>query len=55
MLDEAAAAVGSCPLELLADCSGMAWGGSAYKMVTDLSHFKVLVTAAKGLKPVQQA
>ncbi len=41
VLEEAAAMDGTCPLELLADCSGIAWGGSAYQMVADLSHFKV--------------
>ena len=55
VLDEAGAADGTCPLELLADCSGIAWGGSAYQMVADLSHFKVLMTAGKGLTPAQQA
>ena len=55
VLDEAAAMDGSCPLELLADCSGIAWGGSAYQMLSDLSHFKVLMTAGRGLTPAQQA
>ena len=55
VLDEAAATDGTCPLELLADSSGIAWGGSAYQMVSDLSHFKVLMTAGKGLTPAQQA
>ena len=50
-----AAADGTCPLELLADCSGIAWGGSGYQMVADLSHFKVLFTAGQGLTPTQQA
>ena len=31
VLDEAAAADGTCPLELLVDGSGIAWGGSAYQ------------------------
>ena len=30
-------------------------GGSAYQMVADLAHFKVLMTAGKGLTPAQQA
>ena len=55
VLNEAAATDGSCPLELLADSSGIAWGGSAYQMVRDLSHFKVRVTAGKGVTPAQQA
>ncbi len=45
VLDEVAAMDGTWPLELLADCSGIAWGGTAYQMVRDLSHFKVLLTA----------
>ena len=49
VLDEVAAIDGTCPLELLADCSGIAWGGTAYQMVRDLSHFKVLLTAGRGL------
>ena len=55
VLDEVAAMDGACPLELLADCSGIAWGGTAYQMVRDLSHFKVLLTAGRGLTPAQQA
>ncbi len=37
VIDEAAAADGTCPLELLADCSGTAWGGAAYQMTKDLT------------------
>ena len=55
VLDEAAAASGACPLELLADRSGIVWGGTAYQMTADLTHFKVLLTAGKGLTPAQQA
>ena len=55
VLDEASAMDGTCPLELLADSCGIAWGGSAYQMLSDLSHFKVLMTAGKGLTPAQQA
>ena len=55
VLDEAAAADGSRPLEQIADCSGIAWGGSGLQMRADLSSFKVLFTAGKGLTPAQQA
>ena len=55
VLDEAATADGICPFELLADSSGIAWGGSAYQMVSDLTHFKVLMRATERLTPAQQA
>ena len=55
VLDEARAIDGTCPLENLADCSGIAWGGTSYQMVEDLSYLKVLMTAGKGLTPAQQA
>ena len=55
VLDEAAAMDGTRPLENLADCSGIAWGGSSYQMNEDLTTFKVLMTAGKGLTPAQQA
>ena len=55
VMDEAAAMNGTLPLELLADCSGIAWGGSVYQMLNDLTRFKVLMTAGKGLTPAQQA
>ena len=54
-MDEARAIDGTCPLENLADCSGIAWGGTSYQMVEDLSYLKVLMTAGKGLTPAQQA
>ena len=55
MFDEAAAADGSCPLEQVADCSGIALGGTGLQMSRDVSRFKVLVTHSKGLTPAQQA
>ena len=55
VFDEISAIDGSCPLELIADASGIAWGGAAYQMVRDLSKFKVLMTGGKGLTPTQQA
>ena len=42
--DEAAAADGSCPLEQIADASGIAVGGSVLQMTRDLSPVKVLMT-----------
>ena len=42
--DEAAAADGSCPLEQIADASGIAVGGSVLQMTRDLSRVKVLMT-----------
>ena len=55
MFDEAAALDGSCPLEQIADCSGIALGGTALQMTRDMTRFKVLVTHSKGLTPAQQA
>ena len=55
VLDEAAAIKGSRPLEQIADSSGIAWGGTCLQMTEDLSRFKVLLTAGKGLTPAQQA
>ena len=55
VLDTAAAIDGSCPLEQIADCSGIALGGTALQMTRDLTQFKVLVTHGKGLTPPQQA
>ena len=42
--DEAAAADGSCPLEQIADASGIAVGGTVLQMTRDLSRVKVLMT-----------
>ena len=43
VLDEAAAMDGTRPLENLADCSGIAWGGSSYQMNDDLTTFNCLL------------
>ena len=53
--DEPAAVSGKCPLEQVADASGIAVGGTVLQMTRDLSHFKVLLTHSKGLTPAQQA
>ena len=52
--DEASAADGSCPLEQIADASGIAVGGSVVQMSRDLSKLKVLMTHSKSLTPAQQ-
>ena len=52
--DEAAAADGSCPLEQIADASGIAVGGTVLQMTRDLSRVKVLMTHGKSLTPAQQ-
>ena len=52
--DEAAAADRSCPLEQIADASGIAVGGSVLQMTRDLSRVKVLMTHSKSLRPAQQ-
>ena len=52
--DEAAAADGSCPLEQIADASGIVVGGSVLQMTRDLSRVKVLMTHSKSLTPAQQ-
>ena len=53
-IDEAAAADGSCPLEQVADASGIAVGGSVVQMTRDLSRLKALMTHSKSLTPAQQ-
>ena len=55
VFDEAAAVSGRCPLEQIADASGIAVGGTVVQMSRDLSLFKVLLTHSKGLTPAQQA
>ena len=55
VFDEAAAVSGRCPLEQIADASGIAVGGTVVQMSRDLSRFKVLLTHSKGLTPAQQA
>ena len=52
--DEAAAADGSCPLEQVADASGIAVGGSIVQMSRDMAKLKVLMTHSKSLTPAQQ-
>ena len=52
--DEAAAADGSCPLEQVADASGIAVGGSVVQMSRDMAKHKVLMTHSKSLTPAQQ-
>ena len=52
--DEAAAADGSCPLEQIADPSGVAVGGTVLQMTRNLSPVKVLMTHSKSLTPAQQ-
>ena len=53
--DEASAADGSCPLEQIADASGIAVGGTVLQMSRDMSHMKVLMTHSKSLTPAQQS
>ena len=53
VFDEAAAVSGRCPLEQIADASGIAVGGTVVQMSRDLSRFKVLLTHSKGLTPAQ--
>ena len=52
--DEAAAADGSCPLEQVADASGIAVGCSVVQMSRDMAKLKVLMTHSKSLTPAQQ-
>ena len=52
--DEAAAADGSCPLEQVADASGIAVGGSVVQMRRDMAKLKVLMTHSKSITPAQQ-
>ena len=48
VMDEAAAIEGTRPLEQVADCSGIAWGGTCMQMTKDKSGFTILLTAGKG-------
>ena len=52
--DEDAVADGSCPLEQVADASGIAVGGSVVQMSRDMAKLKVLMTHSKSLTPAQQ-
>lgn len=54
IFDESAAADGSCPLEQIADASGIAIGGTVLQMSRDLSQMKVLLTHSRTLTPAQQ-
>ena len=54
VFEEASAADGSCPLEQIADASGIAVGGTVLQMSRDLSRMKVLMTHSKSLTPAQQ-
>ena len=54
VFDEASAADGSCPLEQVADASGIAVGGTVLQMSRDLSRMKVLMTHSRSLTEAQQ-
>ena len=54
VFDESSAADGSCPLEQIADASGIAVGGTVLQMSRDLSRMKILMTHSKSLTPAQQ-
>ena len=55
VLDVAAAIDGSRPLETVADSCGYGWGSTSLQMSSDLTRFRVLLMAGKGLTPAQQA
>ena len=48
------AADGSCPLEQIADASGIAVGGTVLQMSRDMSRMKILLTHSRSLTPAQQ-
>ena len=52
--DEDVAADGSCPLEQVADASGITVGGSVVQMSRDMAKLKVLMTHSKSLTLAQQ-
>ena len=54
VFDEGSAANGSCPLEQVADASGIAVGGTILQMTRDLSRVKVLMTHSRSLTEAQQ-
>ena len=54
IFDEASAADGSCPLEQIADASGIAVGGTVLQMTRDMSKMKILLTHSRSLTPAQQ-
>ena len=55
VFDEAAAISGVCPLEQIADASGIAVGGTVLQMSRDLTRMKVLLTHSRSLTAPQQA
>ncbi|CAJ1448521.1 unnamed protein product [Effrenium voratum] len=55
IFDEATAITGECPLEQIADASGIAVGGTVLQMSRDRTKMKVLLTHSKSLTPPQQA
>ena len=55
VFDTAAETDGSCPLEQIADSSGIALGVTGLQMTRDFYRFRVLMTHSKGLTPAQQA
>ena len=55
VFDEAAAIAGVCPLEQIADASGIAVGGTVLQMSRDLSRMKVLLTHSRSLTAPQQS
>ena len=54
-MDVAGAIDGSRPLETIADSCGYGWGSTCLQMSSDLTRFRVLLMAGKGLTPAQQA
>ena len=55
IFDDATAITGECPLEQIADASGIAVGGTVLQMSRDRTKMKVLLTHSKSLTPPQQA
>jgi len=55
IFDEAGAIAGLCPLEQIADASGIAVGGTVLQMTRDLSRMKILLTHSRSLTAPQQA
>ena len=47
IFDEATAITGECPLEQIADASGIAVGGTVLQMSRDRTKMKVLLTHSK--------
>ncbi|CAL1170400.1 unnamed protein product [Cladocopium goreaui] len=55
IFDEAGAIAGLCPLEQIADASGIAVGGTVLQMTRDFSRMKILLTHSRSLTAPQQA